>query len=113
MKKELISVLEKFGYPVFLQGSLNENDAYPDSFITFWTDDVTDEAHYDDEPTAWAWDFAVIFYSNDPALVNSKPAEIRAALKAAGFIPQGKGRDIPSDEPTHTGWAMDFYKLEH
>nr|DAW56641.1 MAG TPA: hypothetical protein [Bacteriophage sp.] len=113
MKQDLINELSKFGYPVFLQGSLNEDDAYPDSFITFWTDDVTDEAHYDDDATAWAWDFSVIFYSNDPVLVNSKPEEIRKALKAAGFIPQGKGRDIPSDEPSHTGWAMDFYKFEY
>lgn len=113
MKQELINVLEKFGYPVFLQGSLNDDDAYPDSFITFWTDDVTDEAHYDNETAAWAWDFSVIFYGNDPALLQSKAEEIRQALKQAGFIPQGKGRDIPSDEPTHTGWAMDFYKMEY
>lgn len=113
MKQALINELNKFGFPVFLQGSLNEDDVYPDSFITFWTDDVTDEAHYDDETTARVWDFSVIFYSNDPALVNSKPEEIRKSLKSAGFIPQGKGRDIPSDENSHTGWAMDFYKFEY
>lgn len=113
MKQKLIAELEKFGYTVFLQGSLNADDAYPDSFITFWTDDTTDEAHYDNETTSYAWDFSVIFYSNDPALVNSKPEEIRKALKAAGFIPQSKGRDVPSDEPSHTGWAMDFYIIEY
>ena len=113
MKQKLINELSKFGYPVFLQGTLNENDAYPDSFITFWVNDVPDNAHYDNETASWAWDFSVIFYSNDPALVNSKPEEIRTALKTAGFIPQGKGRDIPSDELTHTAWAMDFYFIEH
>lgn len=112
MKEKLIETLKQFGYPVFLQGSLNADDAYPETFITFWTDDVFDNSHYDDDAQSYAWDFTVIFYSSDPALVNSKPNEIRDALKKVGFIPQGKGRDIPSDEPTHTGWAMDFYYIE-
>ena len=87
MKQTLIDELKKFGYPVFLQGSLNAEDAYPDSFITFWTDDVADNAHYDNDTASYAWDFSVIFYSNDPALVQSKAEEIRKALKLAGFIP--------------------------
>lgn len=113
MKQKLIDELEKFGYPVFLQGSLNEDEAYPDSFITFWVDDTTDNSHHDNDTTSYAWDFSVIFYSSDPALVNSKPEEIRKALKQAGFIPQGKGRDIPSDEPSHTGWAQDYFYIEY
>lgn len=112
MKQKLIEELEKFGYPVFLQGSLNPDAAYPDSFITFWTDDVLDNSHYDDDTTSYAWDFSVIFYSNDPLLVESVPEQIRQALKKAGFIPQGKGQDVPSDEPTHTGWAQSYYYLD-
>lgn len=108
MKKKLISILETFGYPVFLQGSLNSDEKYPDSFITFWTDYTSDNAHYDDDVHSVVWSFSVIFYSSNPTLVNTKPDKIRAALKSAGFIPQGKGQDIPSDEPTHTGWAMDY-----
>ena len=113
MKQKLIEILSSFGFPVFLQGSLNADEAYPAAFITFWTDDVADNSHYDNDATSYAWNFSVIFYSNDPALVNSKPDEIRKALKAAGFISNGKGHDIPSDEPTHTGWAMDFYFIEY
>lgn len=113
MKQKLIEELEKFGYPVFLQGTLNADEAYPNSFITFFTDDTQDGSHYDNETASYVWYFAVIFYSNDPALVNSKPEEIRKALKAAGFIPQGKGQDILSDEKTHTGWAMDFIYQEY
>lgn len=113
MKEKLIEILKKFGYPVFLQGSLNADDPYPDSFITYWTDDTFDISHYDNDTVSWSWNFSVIFYSNDPALVNSKHDEIRKELKAAGFIPQGKGQDILSDEPTHTGWAMDFIYLEN
>ena len=113
VKEKLINELSKFGYPVFLQGSLNADDVYPDSFITFFTNDTEDGSHYDDDTTSFIWQFAVMFYSNEPALVNSKPEEIRKALKAAGFIPQGKGQDILSDEPTHTGWAMDFIYKEY
>lgn len=113
MKEKLIAELQKFGYPVFLQGSLNPAQNYPDSFITFWTDDVLDGSHYDNDIKSFVWDFSVIFYSNDVLLVDSKPLEIRNALKAAGFIPQGKGHDIPSDEPTHTGWQQDFYFIEY
>lgn len=113
MKQKLFEELKKIGYPVFLQGSLNSDAAYPDNFITFFTDDTQDGAHYDDQTSAFVWYFAVIFYSNDPEILNSKPAEITQVLKQAGFIPQGKGRDIPSDEPTHTGWAMDFIYIEY
>jgi len=108
VKDILIPVLETFGYPVFLQGSLNAEEAYPETFITFWTDPTSDGEHFDNDVFSGVWPFSVIFYSSDTALVNSKPFEILAKLRQAGFTPQGKGHDIPSDEPTHTGWAMDL-----
>lgn len=112
MKQALIDVLETIcPGNVFLQGTVAED--YPESFVTFWTNDTVDADFMDNEATSTDWFFSVIFYSSDPALVNSKPAEIRAALKAADFIPQGKGNDIPSDKPTHTGWAMEFIKKKY
>lgn len=108
MKKKLIDILEKICPNVFLQGTLNENEAFPESFITFWTNYTDDTSFYDDDPKSEVWDFNVIFYSSDPTLVETKSAEIRAALKAEGFIPQGKGNDIPSGTQSHTGWAMEF-----
>lgn len=117
MKRKLIDVLVALGFvegkTLFLQGTMNAEDAYPESFITFWTVAADDDAHFDNVTTRYAWHFSVIFYSANPTLVNTKPDEIRAALKAAGFIPQGKGQDVPSDEPTHTGWAMDFVITEN
>lgn len=91
-----------------MQGTINEDEAYPETFITFWTNYTDDNEHLDDEVVSVDWNFSVNFYSSDPALVNSKPDEIRTALKAAGFIPQGKGNDIISDQPSHTGWTIDF-----
>lgn len=113
MKQELINILEKICPDnVYLQGTFATNAEYPESFITFWTNYTADHAHYDDDVHSVDWNFSVIFYSSDQALVDSKPDEIRNALKKAGFIPQGKGSDVFSDKPSHTGWAMEFIKTE-
>ena len=113
MKQALINVLEQFcPNNVYLQGTLNSQNPYPENFVTFWTNYTEDNSHFDDETYSVDWNFSVMFYSSNPVFVNTKPNEIRAALKAAGFIPQGKGNDIPSDKPSHTGWAMDFIKTE-
>lgn len=113
MKQALIDILETFcPGKVYLQGTMNEAEAYPESFITFFTTSTENGKDFDNNTVEINWLFTVIYYSEDPALVNSKPAEIRAALKQAGFIPDGAGYDIPSDVPTHTGWAMEFSKIE-
>ena len=107
MKDELISLLETFGYPVRQQGSLAENEAYPASFFTFWNNDSSDLCHYDNHVRAWVWDFSVFFYSTDPALVNSILDEARQLLLATGWIMSGRGYDVATDEPSHTGRAID------
>lgn len=112
MKQKLISTLETFGFPVMLQGSFNPEETYPDTFITFWCNATEYISHFDNDVHSVEWTFSVIFYSNNPTLVNTKPTEIIAAMKRAGFISQGKGNDIPSDEPTHTGWSMEFICAE-
>ena len=112
MKALLIETLEALGYPVYLQGTLAEGEAYPDSFITFFTTYSTDAAHYDNAAHGVAWSYQVAFYSVDPALVESVPKLIRAALVAVGFIPQGRGYDLLSDDPAHTGWVAEYDFLE-
>ena len=112
MKSLLIETLNKLDYPVYLQGTINANEAYPESFITFMTVYSQDAANYDDDTRAVQWRFQVAFYSAAPKLIESVPHEIQNALKAAGFIPLGRGRDILSDVPSHTGWVQDYYALE-
>ena len=111
MKQKLIDILETF-CPAFLQGTMNPDESYPEEFITFWIPATADNAHYDNAVRSVVWTFYVIYYSDDPQRVNTKPFEIAAALKAANFVQQGRGYDILSDEPTHTGWAMDFTYTE-
>lgn len=117
MKQKLIAALVKCGFiegeTLVLQGTLDPAQPYPDDFVTIWTDYTADNSHFDNVVNSVDWNFTVIYYSNDPEKIATKPIEIIAALRAAGFVPQGKGQDIPSDEPTHTGWAMEFIGVEY
>lgn len=112
MKDLLIKALEHFGFPIFQQGSLNKDDPYPDSFFTFWNNDSADDDFYDNKENRYIWDFDVNFYSNDPELVNTKLLEAKKILKQNGFIVHGKGYDVASDEPTHTGRGINVLKIE-
>lgn len=113
MKQKLIDILERHcPNNVYLQGTMNPDEEYPSEFVTFWTPSTDDAAHYDNKAAAVIWTFYVIYYSSDPIQVNKKPFEIAADLQAAGFVQMGRGNDILSDEPTHTGWAMDFAYTE-
>lgn len=112
MKDLLIETLESFGYPIFQQGSLNKDDPYPESFFTFWNNDSYDDEFYDNKEHETIWNFDLNFYSTDPALVNTKLIEAKTKLKQKGFIVSGKGYDVASDEPTHTGRGINVLKIE-
>lgn len=112
MKDLLINTLSSLDYPVKLQGSIEKDEPYPDSFFTFWNNDGYDGSHYDNKPINNIWDFDVNFYSVDPTLVNTVLLEAKTELKKVGFIITGKGYDIPTDEPTHTGRGMNALIIE-
>ena len=110
MKETLISILSEFA-DVFLQGTISES--YPQKFITFFTTDSNFDAFYNDDANQINWFVSVVFYSTDPSEVLSVPPQIISALKVGGFIPENAGIDVMCDEPTHTGWAMDFIYPEN
>lgn len=112
MKDLLIETIESMGYPIFLQGSLNEDDPYPESFFTFWNNEVVSDAFYDNDEYKYVWNFDLNFYSSDPELVNSELLEAKRLLKNVGFIVAGKGHDVASDEPTHTGRGINVKIIE-
>lgn len=112
MKENLIQILSTFGYPVKLQGTISQNEKYPDSFFTFWNNDTYDGSHYDNKSIDYIWNFTINFYSNNPALVNTVLLQARVLLKQNGWIVGGKGADIPSDETTHTGRSIDALFIE-
>lgn len=113
MKKQLIEILESMGYPVYLQGSLNAEEEYPESFFTFWNFETPEKGHYDNKASVCVWGFFVYFYSIDPDLVESEPLKAKELLSEKGFIFEGKPHDCASDEPTHTGVIMTCYGLEN
>ena len=120
MKEDLFSILinleidgESMKDKVYLQGTIDIEEEYPKTFITFFTSNTQDRSFYDDKLVTEDWEFSVILYSDDPFIVEEGRTVIVNALKRHGFLPQGKGHDIPSDIPEVTGWAMDFIATEH
>jgi len=113
MKQALIDLLKTYGYPVRLQGSLTKDEAYPASFFTFWNNSADDGSHYDNDAINYVWNFTINFYSVDPSLVNTILIDVKASLKASGWIVPGKGYDVPTDEPSHTGRAIDAIFIEN
>lgn len=111
MEDLLINILESFGYPVKLQGSLLPEEPYPSHFFTFWNRDSTGESFYDNEEQTTSFDYDVNFYSVDPELVYSKLREAIKLLKKAGFIVSGDGYSVASDEPTHDGRGINVKYL--
>lgn len=112
VKTLLIETLNGFNYPIILQGSMPESDAYQDNFFTFWNNDTTDDDFYNNEETVTIWDFDLNFYSIDPEAVNATLIQAKKLLKAQGFIVNGRGYDVLSDEPTHTGRGMNVTYIE-
>ena len=111
MEDLLISTLEEFGYPVFLQGSLLPDEPYPTHFFTFWNNSSEGESYYDDNEHSTVFSYDVNFYSTDPELVYTKLRVATVALKAAGFILSGDGHSVMSDEATHDGRGITILYL--
>lgn len=112
MEDTLIQILSTFNFPVIRQGSLTADEKYPDNFFTFWNADSPDHAYYDNTDYGTEWDFDVNFYSIDPNSTYMVLNSAIQALKAAGWIVTGKGYDVLSDEPTHTGRGVRVLYLE-
>ncbi|MEG2933976.1 MAG: hypothetical protein RR842_10385 [Gordonibacter sp.] len=112
MKQKLIEVLERFGDPVTLQGSLNPGEEYPPAFWTFWVYDAPESSHYDNAPASCIWGFWIYYYSVNPEEVQHVPLEAKRKLKEAGFIVPGKPVDAASDHKTHTGAMLTVQFLE-
>lgn len=106
------TLTEAFHLPIFLQGSMSTEEAYPESFFTFWNNSTNNEAFYDDSETQVIWDFDLNYYSLNPVLVNTVLLEAIQLLQAVGFIPDGSGYDVVSNEPTHTGRGVNLLFIQ-
>lgn len=112
---KLINVLNPLvDNKVYRQGSFSESDKYPKLFITFWENESSDQSHYDNIKTlGYKHNFDVNVYGNDADEVYDTMNDVITALKNNGFIVDGKGFDIPSDEPDFIGRHIDVIYLDY
>lgn len=98
--------------PIFRQGSLGEDDKYPDTFLTFWNSAESELTAYSNETATVVWRFDANVYSTSAATVYSLARSLRAAMKAAGWQTPDRGHDVGSDEITHTGRGISVTYIE-
>ena len=115
MEDNLIALLEQFNLPVIRQGSLAPDEAYPDTFFTFWNTGEVEQSAYNNETASVVYTFQVNVYSTDPGTTYSQLTAARQLFKANGWETPDRGHDIASDEITHTGRGMTvtFLKFEN
>nr|DAJ67991.1 MAG TPA: hypothetical protein [Caudoviricetes sp.] len=112
MEELLIKTIKEMGYPIIKQGSLSEDENYPETFFTFWNNTSDDGSHYDNESNTYIWDFDLNVYSSDPEKINKLLLDAKEKLIKKEFIVNGKGHDLISDEPTHTGRGINVQIIE-
>lgn len=108
LKDEIINALSPLGYPVYLQGTISDA---PQSYFAFFIYATDTGACYDNAETYFVPNVTIMFFSTDATLVATLPQQARAALKENGYVPQGIGNDVLSDDPAFTGWAQDYAKI--
>lgn len=112
MDGALTEILKSFKYPVYRQGTMSDDEVYPETFITYWQNDSRDNAHYNNAECGIAWSYAVNIYSSDPDTKFTLLSAVIEALKAAGWIISGRGYDVASDEKSHSGKGFECQFLE-
>ena len=112
MEDLLVSTIEKLEYPVIKQGTLGTDEEYPETFFTFWNNSSEDGSHYDNKANNYIWDFDLNVYSSNPSVINDLLLKAKEKLIQKGFIVDGKGHDVISDEPTHIGRGINVQIIE-
>lgn len=113
MTGTLCEILESFKYPVYLHGTLDTNADYPASFFTFFNFQTPEAAFYDNDAHRAVWGYNIYFYGTDRQTVETTIESARTALKAAGFIPDGKSIDARSDRIGYTGRMITVRAFEN
>ena len=112
MEDKLIELLESFGMPVIRQGTLAPDEAYPNTFFTFWNRQTTPESFYDNEMFSYVALFYVNVYSVDVEQAYSLLRQARQLLESNGFTIRRTEYDVASDEDTHVGRGMQIEYLK-
>ena len=99
---------------VYRQGSFTENQKYPNLFISFWENESNDKSHYDNNIThGYEHNFDVNVYGNNADEVYNTLETVIETLKNKYYIVNGKGIDVPSDEPNFIGRHIEAIFVEY
>ncbi|MCQ2609195.1 MAG: hypothetical protein MJ151_00120 [Lachnospiraceae bacterium] len=108
---DLINVLNPLvDNNVYRQGTVTKE--YPDLFITFFEVVSKGGSHYDNKPNSNIYNFDVNVYGKDVDAVYNTLDSAIAVLKENGFIVDGKGIDVPSDDAEYIGRHIEIIKIE-
>lgn len=105
---DIYKLLASLNLPVFVQGDMPEEMAYPKTFITYIWFTSADLWRFDNRAIATNYTAQVTVYSSSPDEMDLYVAKVIELLTANGYSKSDGGRMIPSDEPTHLGWTIDF-----
>lgn len=103
MWETLEKIFDEIGLPYFRQGSFSETDKLPDSFFTFWNVATLDNSYYNNNNIRTIYEWAIYFYTNNANIIYSKMNEFINLAKENGFIIDGNGNDINSNEVNYFG----------
>ena len=112
-RDEIFSIIGETGLPCWKMHEMPAETVYPSSFFTYLCESAPFAEYYDNKPHAVLWTFGIGFYSNDPRRVESETSELVKRLLSAGWIVDGAGEDVQSDEPTHTGRRVVAQKIDY
>lgn len=104
--KDLKDVFELIDVPIYRQGSLAENEAYPDeTFCTYWmrSDDL--DAWYDNRPRKREITCDINIYSNDYDTMSQKIQKIRDDCIENDIVTSSI-HDLASDDINYTGQGV-------
>lgn len=105
---DIYPLLESLGLPVFIQGSMPEDMPYPDTFITYIWYDSADLWNFGNRAIATNYIVQITVYSYLPDQIDNYMEKLITLLEKNGYSKSNNGRMIPSDEPSHLGWSIDF-----
>ena len=110
---ELYNVLDAYGLPLYLQGTLGADEDYPDNFITYWIEDSKGNAFYDNDSNETDWSISIIYYTHDINSIKEFIPKLIDDLKINKFKVIGKGFFTPSDKPNCVGWILPAIYLKN
>ena len=111
---ELTNIIEKRGLPVYIQGTMTEQEAQSlQRYYTYWNFATPDRSHYNNRPTRSVCSCWVYLYTIDDPITAQKELDgLIADLRAAGWTVEGRGEGASSSLKTHIGRRITAHKSE-